>query len=62
MVRLFLKAIFSFIWLSSMFDFVGTKNFRADIKAMLGKKNWGVRLYFIFQICWLFITPGLIIV
>jgi hypothetical protein len=40
----------------------GGTNFRSDIKAMLGPKNCGVRLYRIFQVCWMFITPLLIIV
>lgn len=39
----------------------GCKNFRADIRAMLGAKDWGVRIYLLFQICWLLITPLLII-
>lgn len=29
---------------------------------MLGAKDWGVRIYLLFQICWLLITPLLIIV
>ena len=40
----------------------GGNNFRTDIKTMLGKKNWAVRLYRIFQFCWMTITPLLIIV
>ncbi|CAF2350407.1 unnamed protein product [Rotaria sp. Silwood2] len=39
----------------------GGNRFRADLKAMLGSKDCGVRLYRMFQICWLFITPMLII-
>ncbi|CAF1058426.1 unnamed protein product [Rotaria sordida] len=39
----------------------GSNRFRADLIAMLGSKDYGVRLYRIFQICWLFITPMLII-
>ncbi|CAF4131337.1 unnamed protein product, partial [Rotaria sordida] len=39
----------------------GSNNFRSDVEAMLGPKNWGVRLYVIFQICWSFITPLVII-
>ncbi|CAF4977823.1 unnamed protein product, partial [Rotaria sp. Silwood1] len=39
----------------------GSNNFRSDVEAMLGSKNWGVRFYFIFQICWSFITPLVII-
>ncbi|CAF4238261.1 unnamed protein product, partial [Rotaria sordida] len=38
-----------------------SNNFRSDVEAMLGPKNWGVRLYVIFQICWSFITPLVII-
>ncbi|CAF5220901.1 unnamed protein product, partial [Rotaria magnacalcarata] len=38
-----------------------TCHFHEDLKAMLGSRNCGVRLYPIFQICWLFITPGIII-
>ncbi|CAF2863391.1 unnamed protein product, partial [Rotaria sp. Silwood2] len=41
--------------------FLGSNNFRSDVEAMLGSKNWGVRFYFIFQICWSFITPLVII-
>ncbi|CAF1020392.1 unnamed protein product [Rotaria sp. Silwood1] len=39
----------------------GGNRFRTDLKAMLGPKNCGIRIYRIFQICWLFITPMLII-
>ncbi|CAM4866858.1 unnamed protein product [Rotaria socialis] len=39
----------------------GVSQFHEDLKAMLGSRNYGVRLYPIFKICWLFITPGIII-
>ncbi|CAF0879596.1 unnamed protein product [Adineta ricciae] len=39
----------------------GSNNFRDDIKVMLGEKDWGVRLFPIFKICWLFLTPLLIL-
>jgi len=29
---------------------------------MLGGKDWGVRIFPLFKICWLFITPALILV
>ena len=42
--------------------FSGGNNFRADVKIMLGAKNWGFRLYRVFQLCWMLITPLLILV
>ncbi|CAF1181269.1 unnamed protein product [Adineta steineri] len=39
----------------------GSNNFRKDIKAMVGPKNMGVRVFRLFQICWMFITPIIIL-